>query len=147
MSENLLIKFEVLPNTKEKQKALAQDVINKMLNGEIDPLKVKIYFKSVIDTIKIVLDNDKVKAIIIDEADKYEGKEFDVFGAHVTMTKKTAYDYSTDQKWNDINNQKKVWEKFLKTIPEGCEIVDKESGELTSGISSDVTRYLKIEFK
>lgn len=144
--ETAIQKITTLPKTKKEQSEFAGQIITAIMEGEIDPLKIDIYLKSIEDTIKLIRKEDRVKELTLDEASKYEGKEFSAFGANIKICSRRNYDFKNDPKWIDLDRQKREHEKLLKAIPDGEEIVDPETGEIIGSKLKSVTQYLTITF-
>jgi len=140
----------IAPILYEDQAKIAKKFITAIVEGEIDPVKAKIYLKSISDTIKAITDNYAVKELIIDKAENYiEGssKDFRLMGATVTITQKTTYDYKDDSVWSDLDAKRKSRERFLKSIPEGKEVADADTGLIAIRPIEKLARFVKISFK
>lgn len=144
--ENAIQKITTLPKTKIEQSEFAAQVINAIVDGNVNPLEINIYLKSIEDTIKMIRKEERIKDLILDEASKYEGNEFSVFGANVKVCTRRNYDYKGDSGWVDLDRKKKEREKLLKAIPDGEEIVDPKTGEVIGSKLKNVTQYLTITF-
>jgi len=128
---------------KEERQSFALDLVSKIEQGEVDPLKIHLQVKAMEDIIKLLNDNTIYKKSILDAAEKYGQKSFTFQNAKVEIKEVgTKYDFSkcNDTEW-DLYDQRllsakedlKQRETFLKTIPvKGLEIVDKVSGEMAT---------------
>ena len=135
---SILALFET---NKEQRQSFALDLIGKIEQGEVDPLKIHLQVKAMEDIIKLLNDNTIYKKAILEAAEKYGQKSFTFQNAKVEIKEVgTKYDFSqcNDTEW-DLYDQRllsakedlKQRETFLKTIPaKGLEIVDKVSGEM-----------------
>lgn len=124
---NTLSVINLMPSTKAEIKTFTEKVIDAVNNGEIPALQLDIQLKrieTVCDTIR-----KATKGLVIDEAQAY-GKVFDYAGAEITISERKTADYSTDPEWVKLNEQIKAREAVLKTIQEGCTLVDEETGEV-----------------
>jgi hypothetical protein len=139
--------------TNETIETHANKIIDAIVNGEIDPLKLAVqikYFEDVIDKIK-----DTLKSEVITELNKYSRNEaITKFSSEFKVKEYgTKYDYSNcnDDNWNNCNELiahtsklKKDREAFLKTIKESITTVDPQTGEvktLFAPIKTSTTSY------
>ena len=151
MSETQLTAIRTLsglPATRDQQKEFAGKLKNEMLSGNFNPLQAHIFIKSVIDTIKEVLDDKEVKDYVMEEARKHNEKTFEFAGAKVTVANKPTYDYSgcADLVYNamvaDMNKlkeQMKAREAVLKTG------VNADTGETFAPVKVTNSEYLTIK--
>lgn len=117
--------------------AFASRVINEVESGNIDPLKAKLWCK----TLQEIADKiDKgTKEYQVKEAAKYGDKPFEFAGAELHLTSTyTEYDYSTcgDMIYNELVKHQKSYnqlvkerEKFLQQLKQSMTIVDESTGE------------------
>jgi len=124
--------------SKEGVTLFASKVINSVEAGEIDPLKVQIYCK----TLELIA--EKIKEGIKDqaktEAAKYGDKPFLHAGAELHLTSTyTVYDYEAcnDSIWDRFDHDAKVntearkeRETFLRALKEPMEVLDNMTGEV-----------------
>ena len=149
---NFLTNFKALPNSLTDQVSVATEAIEAVLNGEVDPIRLDIYLKSIEDTIKMIRKNTQVKEKTISEAMNY-GKQFDLYNANVAISSRRTYAYEEDGTWaklkiqeTEIADQRKIREKLLKNIPDGSELADTETGEMLSNHLVTHNHFLKIVF-
>lgn len=132
--------FDNYPKNKFDQQMLANDIILPVIEGEVDPIETYIKARSMLDALKIVTDDDRIKDLVITEVEKYGNKaEFNSANLQVKDVG-VKYDYSVcnDQVYtdllymlNDIKEQIKIREKFLSKVPsEGTTIVYEQTGEV-----------------
>lgn len=132
--------FDNYPKNKFDQQMLANDIILPVIEGEVDPIETYIKARSMLEALKIVTDDDRIKDLVITEVEKYGNKaEFNSANLQVKDVG-VKYDYSVcnDQIYNDllymlndIKEQIKIREKFLSKIPsEGTTIVYEQTGEV-----------------
>lgn len=129
--------------TKEERQSFTLDLINKIENGEADPLKIHLQVKCMEEIIKLLNSNTIYKQAILAAAEKYGQKSFEFMNSKVEIKEMgTKYDFEkcNDKEWEfldatakaDANNLKER-ETFLKTVPaKGLEIVDKFTGEMVT---------------
>lgn len=138
-----------MPMTKSEIKTYSEKVIEEVKNGQIDPIKLAVYLKSIEETLKIIKENHDVKFIIQDEAEKY-GKKFEMWGSEIQNSSRTTYDYSEcgDQVYNDLKAQEMQLKEVIKAreamIKSG---VNPETGETFAPPKSSTTTFLTIKFK
>ena len=134
---SILALFET---NKEQRQSFALDLVSKIENGEVDPLKIHLQVKAMEDIIKLLNDNTIYKKAILEEAEK-RGKKFSFMNAEITIKEVgVKYDFSkcNDSEWKIYDIDKRISEErlkeretFLKTIPaQGIEIMDGPTGEL-----------------
>lgn len=129
--------------TKEERQSFTLDLINKIENGEADPLKIHLQVKCMEEIIKLLNSNTIYKQAILAAAEQYGQKSFEFMNSKVEIKEMgTKYDFEkcNDKEWEfldatakaDANNLKER-ETFLKTVPaKGLEIVDKFTGEMVT---------------
>ena len=124
--------------SKGQNTSLAEAIIRKVEQGEVNPLTAFLQIKSIEDVCK------KAKGGInqwsLEEAQKHGSRSFDYQGAKVEISELgTKYDFSNcgDVIWESLNQQVESLkdqlndrETFLKTIKEPIEIVNPEGGEI-----------------
>jgi len=138
-----LVSKEMLLN-KASQREIIDNINSTIVDGEVDPLMVDVILKTLENIITGVRKNAQVKELVLDEASKYEGNVFDRFGAKITVSQKTTYDYKEDIYWAEMKSKIKERETLLKTLPQV--MTDPETGEITTKPKYKITRFLKIEF-
>ncbi len=147
---NILSLFET---SRAQRVSFVQDLIDRMSDGDTDPLKVHLQMKSLADIINSATNLDpeknkhidlakKYKGLVLDAAQKH-GKKFSLYNSNFNIQETgTKYDYSQcgDQELTDllslqesINAKVKSRQDFLKTVPlGGLSIVDETSGSVTT---------------
>lgn len=126
--------------------SFCQNVIDKMRDAEVDPLRVHTNVKKMENIIEMLTDRKKYPGtaidyqnLILEAAEKY-GKKFSFQNAEFSIKEVgTAYDFSkcNDPEINALlaeqENVKKLVDarkEFLKTIPSaGIELLDRETAE------------------
>lgn len=129
--------LSLFETTKSERQTFAQSVIEGLMEGNFDPLKVHLQVKCMEDLIKQITSNDVYKDLLVTEASKY-GKSFEHYNSKFEIKEMgVKYDFencgdpvlqSLEQQLELIQNEVKERQKFLRTIPEsGMEIlVDDE---------------------
>ena len=117
---------------KEQRTELVQQTIERISNGELNPLKAHLQVKAMEDIIDQITKDKAYRDMLLDEANKY-GKTFE-YGNAKFATKETGVRYMYDQcndpvlaelyAANDELLEKiKLRQKFLQTVPsEGMDI-------------------------
>jgi len=136
---SILALFET---NKEQRQSFALDMVSKIEQGEVDPLKIHLQVKAMEDIIKLLNDNTIYKKAILDAAEKH-GKKFEFMNAEIAIKEvgvKYNFEQCCDHEWYLLNQQsdslsaqRKERETFLKTVPsKGIDIVSKETGEMVT---------------
>ena len=139
-----------IPNNKRDANRIGAMIIGSILDGDVNPLETEIKLRYIESIIEQVRKNANVKDAVLTEAEKYPEKTFSEYGADITKTRSSRYDYSgcgdsvRDGLANDItalNEKKKEREKMLQGLAES--MVIEETGEIIYPpvkSSSDVLR-------
>jgi len=144
---NALEKIQSLPATKEQQKEFAGQVLQKVLDGEVNPLHVKVWFKSISDALEMVDKDERFQKVLLDEASKYQAeRQFPIMNAVCEIGSRSIYDFSDDKKWADLKEKIKERETLLKAVKPGNEIADTDTGEILTCKLRNVTQFIKIKF-
>lgn len=143
-------RLSLLLMSKDQCFSFCDDIVNKMENGEIDPLLIHTYIKSAEKIVNTLTDrNDKTNVrwklattyhdMVLQTAQRY-GKKFAMFNAEFSIGEvgsKYNYEMCEDPQleWlmfekERVDKAVKERQEFLKTVPlSGLEIIDKETGE------------------
>ena len=133
----------LFPETKEQIKTFADKMIESVLSGYTDPLKVKIQLSAMKKTIEEIELNEQFKDCILNEAAKYHKDELkNIHNANVQIKEiGVKYDYSQcgmpeyESIISDIatlTERKKALEKRLQTITQTEEYVCPITGEIVT---------------
>lgn len=129
--EKHLHKQEIVELAKEN----AQAVID---NGNYDLLKVYVELKRYEIYLKQLI--QYLKSSAFQKASKTGEKSFDYNEAKVSISTRTKWDFSVDNKWIELDNQikqltqdKKDREKYLKENNKVRTTIDKETGLILEG--------------
>lgn len=137
---NILSLFET---TKDQRKSFVEDVVQRLRDGDIDPLKIHLQLKSMEEIINSLTCTDEkknknfvsaidYKSMLLNAAEK-NGKKFQLHNAEFSIKEVgTTYDWSkcNDMQLNvmllqmeQLKERIKQKQDFLKTVsPEGIEI-------------------------
>lgn len=134
---NAISVIKLFPETKEQISAFSSQILNELESGNISALDILLNVKGFENVLKDI--KDKLDELALNEASKYE-KTFNYRNAELQIKEAgTKWDYSNcgDVKLNfilkneeDIINQKKNRETFLKSLKESMTIIDDQSGEV-----------------
>lgn len=125
--------------TKDQRQSFCIDLVKRLENGEVDPIKLHLQVKSMEDIVKQLNDNAIYKSMLLDAAEKH-GKKFTFQNAEFNVREVgVKYDYSQcndpvlaelEQQAATIGEALKARQKFLQTAPQsGLTIVIESTGE------------------
>ena len=138
-----------LPFSKVQQQKFAEQAIDEILSGDVDPLSVDIRLKAMLDTIEKIRKNDRVKDYVLDEAEKQGGKTFDFQGAKITLGSKTTRDYTGcgDTTLNEMYKQMEKLKEQIK-VREAMVLtgVNQDTGEIYNPPQTSTSRFLTYKF-
>ena len=116
--------LQEIPANKVGIQLFAEAVVQNVMDGEIDPLDVRLRVDAIEKIIKAIKDNPDFKTAVLDQADMWPQKSFEKDGVKFTKAESTRYDYSADHKW--LN---------LKANEEECVKLRKEREKVLFGLS------------
>jgi len=128
-----------MPSTSQEIGRFAKGIIESVQNGDANPIEVLVLLRALEAVSETV--RDSIKGNIESAADRYNEKTFEVFGARVEKADFGKYDYSTsgDKEWelfkvaeDTAASARKDREAFLRTLKEPMDVLDKETGEVTT---------------
>ena len=139
MSENLAI-LEKMPQSKKEVKLFAENLINSIQWGEINPLDLDGQLKALEEVVSMVRKSEEMKEGLLAEADKYKEKSFD-YGRFSFQKKEVGvkYDFSgcddqilehLEKTSEKLNEEIKARKDFLKTIQPGVACFDENGIQL-----------------
>lgn len=140
----------LMPNTKPQQQEFVRQVVGQILDGNVDPLKVDVYLKSIEDTIAAIRKNDEVKRLVLNESDKYGSKTFEAYGGKITVSQRSNKNYAAcgDEVWDGLQQQMEQLKAAIKAREAALDAgVDPATGEALKKPVCTITPFLKIEFK
>ena len=129
----------LFPETKSQQKSFVEQLVENVLSGEINPLKAEIQMCNIEQVVKSYRKDERVKEVVLEEAEKYSKKTFDFENANVQI-KEVGVKYNFDEvgfkKYNEICDEirklteaKKLLESEMKLKKEVWIYTDPETGE------------------
>lgn len=128
--------LSLFETSKEERASFVADVVNRLVEGNADPIKVHLQVKAMEDMVKSLNDNKEYKSILLDAAEK-NGKKFTAFNAEFNIREVgVKYDYSKcgdieltllQAELDVLNERIKAKQKFLQTVPQaGIEILHED---------------------
>jgi hypothetical protein len=131
--------LSLFQTTKEQRVNFVDEIIGRIEQGELDPLKIHLQIKSMEEMIGNLTSNSNYKTYLLDAA-ATNGKAFDYQNAKFSIREVgVKYDYSlcNEPKHSHLkliadsaNEQLKTFEKFLQAVPSsGVNQVDLITGE------------------
>jgi hypothetical protein len=130
--------LRLMPSTTKEIAAFAHQIINSVRNGEANALEVLVMLKALELLSKEVI--EQIEENIVNAADKYSEKEFEVFGAKVVKAENAVrYNYlqTNDIEYERLhaeaeaaNRKLKEREEFLRALKEPMTSLNEETGEV-----------------
>ena len=142
--------ISLAPSSKESIELFANQILSQVLEGDVNPLKVFTQIRDLMAAFDKIKDNEKFKQALMDEAVKYGGKSFEVYGHKVTISDNLGIKYGYAEAspiWVKLNEKLKEHEALLKSLKSPMTIVDTETGEAVT-VTPPIKRAssgLKIE--
>lgn len=97
-----------IPANKAGIKLFADSIVTGLMNGEVSPLEVRARIDAIEKIIKEVKDNPTFRDAVLDEADLYPDKTFELNGIKFTKAEYARYDYSDDPVWNERKHEEGI---------------------------------------
>lgn len=156
-SNNSLVAFVSSTNlTKEAQSSLANNLVAQALNGSVDCVAAFIQMKAIAEVCEQFLKNSDV-CNAVSTAVAVRGKDANFGGGKLGVSNTTRYDYASSgdpqylalvKEKESIASKIKAREMYLKAITEQQDILDRETGEITSILppTRNVTQSLRVTF-
>jgi len=128
--------LSLFETSKEERASFVADVVDRLLQGNADPIKVHLQVKAMEDMVKSLNDNKDYKSLLLDAAEK-NGKKFTAFNAEFNIREVgVKYDYSKcgdieltqlQAELDALSERIKAKQKFLQTVPQaGIEILHED---------------------
>lgn len=117
-------------NTYNNIKGIFADTVQKVVDGELDPLEIYAQFKEFEKFFKDC--KDAVQEVAINEAEKYGEKSFTHKDYHFELREgRRSYDFKAIPQWNEIKAKlKDIETKSKAAANNGGSFLDEETGEL-----------------
>lgn len=131
MTENTLRKAieNPVPLTKQEINSIADAILLKVMDGELNPLETHIKAKAIVQTFEKIA--SETQGYALDEAEKY-GKEGSIMGVSFKISSTgDRYDYEADPTYKKLKDELKKREEVLKMAAKTTmQIADDDSGEI-----------------
>lgn len=132
---------QIFETTKEQRAEFTHQLIERLNNGELDPLKTHLQVKALEDMLETLKASKDYKDAVLNAAVQ-NGKEFEYMCAKFNIREVgVKYDYTKCESpayeeimldYNDASKRKKDMEDFLKKVPHsGLDIINGVTGEVT----------------
>ena len=132
---------QIFETTKEQRVEFTHQLIERLNNGELDPLKTHLQVKALEDMLETLKNSKDYKDAVLNAAVQ-NGKEFEYMSAKFNVKEVgVKYDYTKCESpayeeimadYNDAAKRKKDMEDFLKKVPHsGLDIINGVTGEVT----------------
>lgn len=138
-----------IPANKAGIKIFADAIVTAVMDGDTDPLEVRIKIDAIEKIIKSVKDDIAFRDAVMDRSDMEPDKTFEFNGVKITKAESARYDYSDDPYWNELKDQegeiaayRKEREEILKSLKAPTEI----NGVLCNPPAKQSTSYVRVTF-
>lgn len=132
--------LSLFETTKEQRMSFVMSVVDQLQTGNADALKVHLHVKMMEETVKLLNANSIYKSAVLEAAEKYGEKSFQVNNAKVEIKEVgVKYDFSKTEditllalykQQEELDAKIKARETMLKSVDgKGMIVVDQESGE------------------
>jgi len=125
--------------TAETLPIVANELVRKVKDGEINPLDVSIQFKIMSDLQELV--KKQITDEILTEAEKWDKQPFK-YGYYPKVSHTTSYTFK-DSRLDELKYAIKKREAMLKTLTEP--VVDPQTGEEIQPAIAKITQFVKWE--
>lgn len=124
---------------------IAEELLFKIENGELDPLKIAVAIKTISDAADLLKSNPQYVQSIENELSRY-GKNERFLGLKISVAHRNTYDFSTcnDPHLLQLESAIKQRKAFLKSL-QSATTDEKAQGEFLTPPSVKTTNYIKIE--
>lgn len=152
MEESAISIFRKLPETKGQITSYKNLIKQSVVDGEVDPL---IFLKQVTaleQLVKQLKQDDIIKDVILEEAEKYGQKTFVHSDAKFTIREvgsRYNFERCDDSQWNDLNDEmQKLKEKvsarenFLKSITPEMEVYGADGVKISPPVKTSSTQVV-----
>ena len=144
--------LNMVPQNKRDITRVAAFIVSSVIAGDANPLEIDVKLRYLEELISQVRSNTKMKAEILEEAEKYPEKTFQAYGVEITKTSRGSYDYKSCgdsfydgviQELEELNGYRKEREKLLQNLKEN--LVVKETGEIISPPQKSSTDSIRVK--
>lgn len=140
--------FKGLPFSLSEQTDFANNAIQEILDGNVNPLHAELHLRAIQETIKKITEHPGVKSAVMEEAEKYD-KTFDFHGAKITRSSRTTKDYSQCNDhvlsglYSDLEDLKAKIKAREMMVATGS---DPATGEIFNPPATKTTQFLSVKW-
>jgi hypothetical protein len=138
--ENALSTITQFNLTKSQIDSFARKALDEIDTGMYHPLAIHLCLKVMEELVKKL--REGIAEQVIEEAEKYGGKDFEFGGAKIQLSNRRTYDFSQDHTWTELDQAKKERENMLKNLSQP--VADPDSGEMVYPAAFKVTQVLTV---
>lgn len=145
--------LSLLETTKEQRQSFVEDIVQRIEQGEADPIKVLVQLKCHAELVDNILSDVRFKSLALDEGSKY-GKQFEKFNAKIAIKEVgVKYDYTDcDTELDNLMAQKALLDEKIKKRQKVLQVIDKpvadsETGDLLQPAVKTSTTSLVVTLK
>ena len=136
MNNELVSALSLMPETKREQDVFVDKLVESVKQGAISPLKAEAIICNLEQVAKAYRANRDVKEMLL-QAVQFKGGKCEDFNAKFQVAEAgVVYDYENSKTWRDLtieieemNEQRKTLESFLKLATPEIPFVDPTNGE------------------
>lgn len=130
-STNIL---SLLETTRCQRQSFTNDVIERIKQGEADPIQVLVQLKCHAELVDNITSHPEFKALALEEGSKY-GKQFEKFNAKFQIKEVgVKYDYAgCDSELDKLLAQKAALEELIKKRQKVLQVIDKPIADSDTG--------------
>ena len=152
--ETAVSTISILPATRDEQHRFASKMVEELLNGEHDVLKVWQQMSIVADTLNEIKESNTLKQAVIAEVEKYGKDGAMVNGCKITKGQRRNWDYSETNDSvltaleSDLKSKKdsiSERQKFLQNLKPGIVAYDEITGEQLNPPKFSLTEYVIVK--
>jgi len=138
------------PMTISERKMFVEGIIEGINEGAVHPLRLAVYLKSLEEILKSVKEHYVVREAITDAADLYPEKTFGAYGAEITKTERTTYNFAGcgDHVLSDLIEEQTKLKAMIEARQEMLKTgINPETGETFTRPVPVTTSFLTIKLK
>ena len=136
--------FEKVPKTKEDINDCVATIKEEFLNGTIeDILAADLFLKKIEELVKGVREDKEIKAVVLQELEKYPEKTVKIHGCEITKVSRSAwqYDLCGDKDLYQLEQIKKDADDQIKSLQKQLQVMTKEQSRNDMDTGEEYTVY------
>jgi len=150
--ETAVSTLSILPSTREQQHNFANKMIEELLNGEYDILKVWQQMSIIADTLNEIKESNTLKQAVLSELSKYGKEGMKLNGCTLTIGSRRNFDFSQCkfEKYDTLKasikeatTRQKEYEIMLKSL--SMPVADPDTGEMINPPAYTTTEYVIVK--